>query len=132
MESIIVKLKPKSQIQKKPEQKKHIDTHGGAKRLMQNDIGNNGNQFGTTYQHQIQQEQFQQQQQQYQIQQQEQFQQQQQQYQIQQQEQFQQQQHQIQQQEQFRQPMQQLEETARQQQPTWSTQPHNGHQMIGR
>ena len=35
MESIIVKLKPKSQIQKKPEQKKHVDTHGGAKRLME-------------------------------------------------------------------------------------------------
>ena len=62
MESIIVKLKPKSQIQKKPEQKKHGDNHGGAKRLMQdigNDIGNDRNQFGRTYQIQ-QQEQFQQ------------------------------------------------------------------------
>jgi hypothetical protein len=62
LESIIVKLKPKSQIQKKPEQKKHGDNHGGAKRLMQdigNDIGNDRNQFGRTYQIQ-QQEQFQQ------------------------------------------------------------------------
>ena len=70
MESIIVKLKPKSQIQKKPtEGKKHGNNHGGAKKVLQ-DIGNDvwicndRNQFGTTYQHQRQQEQFQQQQQQ--------------------------------------------------------------------
>jgi hypothetical protein len=74
LESIIVKLKPKSQIQKKPEQKKHGNNHGGEKRVMQ-DIGNDiwicndsRNQFGSLefYQHQIQQaqqEQFQQQQQ---------------------------------------------------------------------
>ena len=72
MESIIVKLKPKSQIQKKPERKKHDNNQGGAKKVMQ-DIGNDiwicndsRNQFGNLefYQHQIQQqEQFQQQQQ---------------------------------------------------------------------
>ena len=70
MESIIVKLKPKSQIQKKPEQKKHGNNHGGAKKVMQdigNDIwicNNSRNQFGNLefYQHQMQQqEQFQQQ-----------------------------------------------------------------------
>ena len=67
LESIIVKLKPKSQIQKKPERKKHGNNHGGANRLMQNtdytdywNIGNDGNQFGM-YQHEIQQEQYQQQ-----------------------------------------------------------------------
>ena len=63
LESIIVKLKPKSQIQKKTERKKHGNNHGGAKRVMQ-DIGNDRNQFEMTYQHQRQQEQFQQQQQQ--------------------------------------------------------------------
>ena len=69
LESIIAKLKPKSQIQKKPEQKKHAgNNYGGAKKVLQ-DIGNDvwicndRNQFGTTYQHQRQQEQFQQQQQ---------------------------------------------------------------------
>ena len=69
LESIIVKLKPKSQIQKKPtEGKKHGNNHGGAKKVLQ-DIGNDvwicndRNQFGSTYQHQRQQEQFQQQQQ---------------------------------------------------------------------
>ena len=78
LESITAKLKPKSQIEKKPVRKNHGCNHSGAKRLMQgigNDIGNDRNQFGTTYQQQIQQqEQFQQQQ--HQIQQQEQFQQQ--------------------------------------------------------
>ena len=63
LESIIVKLKPKSQIQKKTERKKHGNNHGGAKRVMQ-DIGNDRNQFEMTYQHQRQQEQSQQQQQQ--------------------------------------------------------------------
>ena len=72
MESIIVKLKPKSQIQKKPDWQKHGFNQGGAKKVMQ-DIGNSiwicndsGNQFGNLefYQNQIQQqEEFQQQQQ---------------------------------------------------------------------
>ena len=106
LESIIVKLKPKSQIQKKPERKKHGHNHGGANRLMQNTdywnqpIGNDRNQFGTTYQHQRQQEQFQQQQQKDQIKQQL-----------------------LQGLEEIRQHFQLEEETARQQQL------HNGHQM---
>ena len=51
LESIIVKLKPKSQIQKKPEQKKNVDNHGGAKRLVKYigyDIDNNGKCNGMT------------------------------------------------------------------------------------
>ena len=103
MESIIVKLKPKSQIQKKPERKKHGNNHGGAKRVLQ-DIGNDvwicndRNQIGTTYQHQRQQEQFQQQDQRWQ---------------------------QLSQGlDRIRQQFQLEEETARQHQ-----QPHNGHQM---
>ena len=64
-----------------------------------NDIGNDKNQFGMTYQQQIQQQ-----------------------------EQFQQQQHlQIQQQEQFGQQLRQIVATSIQK--TWPTQPHNGHQM---
>ena len=35
LESIIVKLKPKSQIQKKSERKKHGNNHGGEKRVIQ-------------------------------------------------------------------------------------------------
>ena len=61
LESIIAKMNPKSQIQKKPERKKHGNNHGGAKRLMQNvgnDIGNDRNRIAMTNQ---QQEQFQQQ-----------------------------------------------------------------------
>ena len=57
LESIIVKLKPKSQIQKKPERKKNCDTQ----RLMPR---TNHFRQQEQYQHQRQQEQFQQQQQQ--------------------------------------------------------------------
>ena len=106
LESIIVKLKPKSQIQKKPEQKKHGDNHGGAKRLVQ-DIGdNNRNRVGMTRQQQQQLQSRQQRQQQ---------------------EQQQLRQQQLQQHQQLQQQLQLRQQQL--QQPTRSTQPHNGHQM---